>query len=627
MATIEIAIGPVQDFVARSRRTRDLWASSFLLSYLTAQAVQGLREAGAEIVRPVVKGSPLMDWVAGRRLGSAPTMGGLPNQIQAKAERDPFEAVRRAQEAFEAAWNRIAEAVWSRISEAVRRLVEKGLVDHGDGVRERWDRQVANYWEFVWVVGEAERLLGRRKQFRTRLLPDEPGDKCVLFHDLQELSGFDGATREGRAKQETFWREIRRICGEHEIRKTERLSAIGLIKRLFPLVGKEELGEAWADELRRWPSTLHLALVPWIENAEGQAWDELDRYAEEVKKGAKRAIRRPVRLRAFEGTKAAEVEPNLLFRHALRNQEVAEEFSLEEEDLRRFEEILLRIERLPAKDGRPLGPPVPYFGLLMADGDRLGQAIASIGAESVSGALLDFSRNVPGVVEQYAGVTVYSGGDDVLAMLPADRAIECAESLAKRFEESFRCYGARASLSAGVVLAHVREPLSAVLREARWLLDEVAKEKNGRGSLAVSVFRGRGRNVLFASRWKRKGNDYDLWAALDRLRQLLLLGDGGASTSLVHRLKQTLSPLCGWSNWQPGIWGRPQVDDLRGFVLAEVRESELVADDEKGGRAVAESIVQLLPRARQGEETGEVGVDGLVLAAFLARLAKREVVE
>ena len=38
---LDLSIGPVQSFVAQSRRTRDLWGSSYLLSYLAAHAMRG----------------------------------------------------------------------------------------------------------------------------------------------------------------------------------------------------------------------------------------------------------------------------------------------------------------------------------------------------------------------------------------------------------------------------------------------------------------------------------------------------------------------------------------------------------------------------------------------------------
>lgn len=49
---LDIAIGPVQGFVAQSRRTRDLWGSSYLLSYLSARAALGVERAGGKVVRP-----------------------------------------------------------------------------------------------------------------------------------------------------------------------------------------------------------------------------------------------------------------------------------------------------------------------------------------------------------------------------------------------------------------------------------------------------------------------------------------------------------------------------------------------------------------------------------------------
>ena len=41
---LHFSIGPVQGFVAQSRRTRDLWASSFLLSHLAQVALDTVRQ-------------------------------------------------------------------------------------------------------------------------------------------------------------------------------------------------------------------------------------------------------------------------------------------------------------------------------------------------------------------------------------------------------------------------------------------------------------------------------------------------------------------------------------------------------------------------------------------------------
>ena len=64
---LDVSIGPVQAFVSQSRRTRDLWGSSFLLAFLTAHAMRGAEQAGGRIAQPVVDGDALYAWVCGDR--------------------------------------------------------------------------------------------------------------------------------------------------------------------------------------------------------------------------------------------------------------------------------------------------------------------------------------------------------------------------------------------------------------------------------------------------------------------------------------------------------------------------------------------------------------------------------
>ena len=52
MRRLMVSIGPVQGFVAQARRTRDLWAGSFLLSWLTGKAMAAVTAAGGRILVP-----------------------------------------------------------------------------------------------------------------------------------------------------------------------------------------------------------------------------------------------------------------------------------------------------------------------------------------------------------------------------------------------------------------------------------------------------------------------------------------------------------------------------------------------------------------------------------------------
>ena len=49
---LSIAIGPVQDFIAAARRSRDLWFGSYLLSELSKAIALGLHHRGAQLIFP-----------------------------------------------------------------------------------------------------------------------------------------------------------------------------------------------------------------------------------------------------------------------------------------------------------------------------------------------------------------------------------------------------------------------------------------------------------------------------------------------------------------------------------------------------------------------------------------------
>ena len=86
---LHFSLGPVQGFVAQARRTRDFWAGSFLLSYLSGRAMDHIIQNGGEVVFPSVKDERRTRPHCRRpthRNGStvkdAPIIGSLPNRFQ-----------------------------------------------------------------------------------------------------------------------------------------------------------------------------------------------------------------------------------------------------------------------------------------------------------------------------------------------------------------------------------------------------------------------------------------------------------------------------------------------------------------------------------------------------------------
>ena len=524
--------------------------------------------AGGRVIQPAVSDDPLYRWILGNGEGDPPRLGSLPNHFVVEVDGDPIEVARAAKESFDSAWHKVCEAVWN--------LYVGPATSAGQATADIWDRQVSGFWEFVWTADDADQaddLLERRKHWRDSRPAEEAGDKCTLMHDLQELSGYIRARgRNERERQDDFWRLVRRVgrLSTLDLRDNERLSAIWLVKRLFPLVSAETVG--WKLEQAHWPSTIELA-----------------------------------------ATSVSDIP----------------------------EEVVT-------------DPPPLFYALLLADGDRLGRLVDTLGGEAVGAALSNFTAQAPDIVSEHDGVTVYAGGDDVLAMLPVSGALDCAAALADAYTSAFPEEArSRATLSAAVAFAQIRLPLAEVIREAHRLLDEVAKDGNGRNSLAAGVLKPGGLNCQWTTTWKRRGAAGDSACAAALLRRLseslqARAGDPGLSSSLVYRIRDLLARLCerrhgeadrgaragstvsgpgGPHRWRPGDWGAvPAGIDLRTFLRAEIGHSLTVNQDD-GAEAHADDLtdrVRGMLAPSRGTVSGddrprvEVGVDALLLARFLA---------
>ena len=434
---VGISIGPVQDFVSQSRRTRDLWGSSYLLAYLSAHAMHGAAEAGGRLVLPaseVVEQDLLYQWVSGNREGEPPRIGSLPNHFVVEMEGNASDVAHAGKRALHAAWERVCRAVWSRFAQSA--------CPYGNGTEDIWARQIDSCWEVVWVADDrdgAGGLLARRKHWRSHRPPEEPGDKCTVMHDRQELSGFVRA-RSGE-HQDAFWQRVRNgRIGLLDLRENERLCAIAFVKRLFPRVAHEALG--WKVDASHWPSTVYVGAAPWIGRVESAVPEEAGAYADAVRQNAGEEafpIRRPpFGLGTQTAARFSKLDANYLHREFVLSEQRCPLGGDAAPGARAgLAKRLHCIYESTDEQGRRLGPPSAFYALLLADGDRLGRLVHSLGGESVSKALGAFTREAPKIIHQYNGVAVYAGGDDVLAMLPVPTALACAQALSDAYWNAF----------------------------------------------------------------------------------------------------------------------------------------------------------------------------------------------
>jgi len=606
---LEWSLGPVQSFIAAARRTRDLWGGSFLLSLLVAEAVaaSGLRADNFRVPSPaVVKGDPLIEacraWREGRNpSGSLRLRGSLPNHVRvAVPKEEAAQIAERMTAAVHELWGALCEAVWERfIARAVQGSEAIEL-----SVREIWDRQVRGFWEVLWVAAPpGTGGLARRKAWRTHLVPEEPGDRCMVLPEYQELSGaLSTMSGTERRRQGAFWEAVRQHTGAYDVRPDERLCAPVLVKRLFVSVAAKRC--PGLPDASWWPSTLHLALAGWLQDAvtkQPELANKLETRIAEAAPEARRVRARSCLPGLVEHDLWA-VDPELLFSEESGDPQIAE--------VKR--ELCERI-----------GSPSRFYAIVLADGDRLGAAARRLGADALGEALQCFGEQVDEIAARAHAVVVYAGGDDVLALAPIEGALDLARRLDDAYREAFAGHLPAGepipTLSAAVFFNHARAPLIHALGVAHRLLDDEAKQANGRGSVAVSVHRRNGE----VARWVRAFRGAQGERPLELLGstiQRLADPDTSIPSAAFYRTGQLVGSLLTPSPNGPGQRGALVVGDPELLVrLVEVELGRAGATQGTGAArgasslgCVAKWLVQLMRTVPGPENAGGAGVSSLV---------------
>jgi CRISPR-associated protein Cmr2 len=519
-------LGPVQGFVAQARRTRDFWAGSFLLSWLSGVAMAAVRRQQGQIQFPVPP-AHYLDWIEGKGQGQAPRQGGIPNRFksmraQVPAEFDSQQVVSAVREA----WQALAEHVWR-----CDRLEQ--IASLGSNTRAIWDRQHASFWDLSWVLTDDESetsVLDQRKNWRSHGFDSaEGGVKCMVMDGWQELSGADKPGRQ--EKEQAFWQALRAsgISGiGSDLADKEQLCALAYVKRRFArhFASFEATLPGSGLRLKGWelspsvPSVSYMAAVHWLEALlkQGQA-DELRELLQQAQAVSAERNEWDTQIRCLREAvpywDASQAERQLL---ALDGNLFFEHVQLQPKAYG-YDPQRMKDWRNALKDfGRQhpdLGAPSPFYAILLMDGDSLGSHMSDQNKQGlISNALLNFTHgpapgqdgavegSVPEIVERHNGFLIYAGGDDVLAILPLEDALGCAAEVRQHYLNCFKHSGIPTTISAAIEFAHVKTPLGQVLGDAHKLLDDVAKDGAGRDALAVRVWKTSGMVLEWAQPWQ-----------------------------------------------------------------------------------------------------------------------------
>ena len=611
MTDLHFTFGPVQSFVAQARRTRDLYAGSLLLSHLALAAMKVVHGKG-EILLP--------DFDQVSKADANSEHATAPNRFVAEfdSEAAAVDAGVAAAEALRGEWRAIAGAVWSPHLENHASL--------GHETARIWQRQVEHFWNVAWVVGDPQStdLLDRRKNWQTHFPPAEGGDHCVLMSQWQELSGFIRSQQ--RQEQEKFWNGVRGGVPDLDLEEGERLCAIAFIKRFFPSVAKQAIGRNL--DATGWPSTVTIAALPWMMKIAGPSpgvQEQAAAYAERVKDEPGALLSSADRIKGLAGFPTAlkgfaRLSGNFLNRAALAN---ADDTPLKHELKRRsLLDSLRLLEEAKDIDGKRFGSTGNFYAVLLMDGDSMGALNCSHGSRKVTGGLTQFASAVPGVVEDHNGVTVYAGGDDLLALLPLDRVIAAAIAAHRLYLESFGQDIEDATVSAAIIFAHYRCTFSRVLASAHELLDDVAKDRTGRDSLAIRVLKPGGLTCewsapfehlmktnpekphLFAPLVENFGESLPITSSLlynlrERFKQLTESDDASADREQLLKLFTAEALI--------GKRGRENFSQLRTEMVTRMGQLLDVCE-----------VVKRDPETQKPRPTGKFTFDGPRLVKFLA---------
>jgi len=447
-------IGPVQEFINAARKAQDLWAGSFILSYLSSVAIATVeKEYRNSLIYPYLEGNQLFDIVKDNPDDvnshdftdiSDKFIGTSPNRFVLIIENEDINInslLNKAKENIIKAYTSIAKKVKEDIEDKVNTLKCDSKWN------EIWKRQVDDVFEIYWIASKienednygeeykkAEALFGARKAIRNFNQSEEPGFKCTLCGIREQLTkkDFDTSWR----GYTSFWKDI--ILGglsatdlKYAFREGERLCAVCTTKRLAPKVFfKVPLfmpstssvatssflyklaqllsggGNEIVKEFKERFDSLTLDLFP-------DKIMPLPKLQGEIDNNKMRDIF------LLDGDAFIEDTYHIKVLKKYRKDKIEPD----KESVEKVKKILKSMRELTEKEGIILSK---YYALIMVDGDDIGKWLSGektggltiSGHRDISRRLYEFSSNVvPYVSEKlHMAKIIYFGGDEGLIM-------------------------------------------------------------------------------------------------------------------------------------------------------------------------------------------------------------------
>jgi|GEM_PF-1300111 len=215
-----------------------------------------------------------------------------------------------------------------------------------------------------------------------------------------------------------------------------------------------------------------------------------------------------------------------------------------------------------------------YICFVKADGDSVGKTIGAIGNNMVSltkfsSLLASFAQEAVNRIVEYDGLPIYAGGDDLFFLAPiqnnrGQHIFDLIQGIDNLFP-SFKLQGIGKAvnskfdlvptLSYGISISYYKYPMFESMEEVNSLLFQKAKELRGKNAVAFRVLKHSGQ--AFGSTIRKKspitntepeediafqGNAPNSFALVTEIINLAMIEEGSFLTSVMHKLN-ALQPL------------------------------------------------------------------------------------
>ncbi|MGC8691068.1 MAG: type III-B CRISPR-associated protein Cas10/Cmr2 [Caldisericum sp.] len=486
-------LGPVQEFIATSRKTSDLWAGSYLLSFLVKNAMEHVKNRGGKIIYPY------SDSIVSPTIES-----NIPNRFVAEFDESVAKEILKGAE-------EIIKGKFKEIQESIKNSLLKNInVTDGAIIDNLFQKQCEDFWEIYWIVSNedqenysasytrAEAVFNGRKSIRNFKQIGEEGFKCTLCGKRTPLYNEKDAWK-SRNKLKLFWEELRSKY-KYRFKENEQLCSICLTKRLLDL--NSEFSKA-----SKIPSTASIAISPWL--------NKLFKAYNEKKLSGDLLTYLKNEINSVSGIINESVKGGTLRRldeilSKQDNEILKEVFAVEGsyyiidtyQNIDAPEDMVKRILEKLGSIYKIIESPPKYYAVIRYDGDHIGKYIRSLNSvdehKEFSKTIYNFSNEVLNLESKFMAKVIYAGGDEGLIFAALEDLPAIIEELRKLFTSKV---GKGITISIGVTIAHYSQALQQVLENTKVILKKV--KDSGRNATGISVLKRSGEPLNFIIHFDR----------------------------------------------------------------------------------------------------------------------------